>query len=459
MKTLIYCRISLDSKGEELGVQRQEAECRDLARRNGWTVDEVLVDNDLSATSGVQRPAFEALLKRTDVERVLVWHTDRIVRKTSELEKLIDCQFVIHTVAAGDLDLSTPSAKMMARVLTSIATYEVEHKAERQRASHRQRAERGLPFWGSNPPLGYTPGGELVEDEAEMIRKGYEMVLGGASMADVAREWTASGVQRRRGAGAWTTSKVGAVLRHPRNAGVLRRYTPTGDGEIVGKGTWPAIVTEDQYTVALSMMGQSSMRRRGQGRKTMLLSGVATCAECGAGIMSRGTYTSTGGEKLRYYGCRQGCRVICPEKALDELVEKELLRLLASPSAVLRAGEVQGGSEQAREVAAKLAKVTQRRREIDDDYADGDLSRTEYRALVSRSEARVAELSRDLERYAAPRPLEYTTLAKLVSDWRSGSLTLAVKQQVLREWFRVIELGHKGRARLSREHVRIETWK
>src|SRR5436853_52874 len=62
----IYCRISQDRGGTELGVDRQEALCRKLAEDKGWTVAEVYVDNDLSAYSGRRRPRYEQML--TDVE-------------------------------------------------------------------------------------------------------------------------------------------------------------------------------------------------------------------------------------------------------------------------------------------------------------------------------------------------------------------------------------------------------
>ena len=53
----IYCRISADKNGEALGVQRQEEECRGLAKTRGWTVIEPpFVDNDFSAFSGKLRP-------------------------------------------------------------------------------------------------------------------------------------------------------------------------------------------------------------------------------------------------------------------------------------------------------------------------------------------------------------------------------------------------------------------
>jgi hypothetical protein len=52
MAAVIYCRISADKTGAGLGVERQAADCRDLALKLGLGEPELLTDNDLSAYSG-----------------------------------------------------------------------------------------------------------------------------------------------------------------------------------------------------------------------------------------------------------------------------------------------------------------------------------------------------------------------------------------------------------------------
>jgi hypothetical protein len=58
----IYCRISKDDEGDELGVRRQEKLCRELARRLGWEVVGVYTDDNISAFKRAKRrPDFERL--------------------------------------------------------------------------------------------------------------------------------------------------------------------------------------------------------------------------------------------------------------------------------------------------------------------------------------------------------------------------------------------------------------
>ena len=54
-RAAVYCRISDDREGRELGVQRQEEDCRARATREGWAVGEVFTDNDLSASTRSRR--------------------------------------------------------------------------------------------------------------------------------------------------------------------------------------------------------------------------------------------------------------------------------------------------------------------------------------------------------------------------------------------------------------------
>ncbi len=118
MDVAVYARMSLDKTGEGLGVERQEQECRELAARLGVTVSNVFSDNDISATTGKRRPGFEALLA-SKPEAVIVWHIDRLVRVTKDLERVIDLGIPVHAVTAGHLDLATPAGRAVARTITA----------------------------------------------------------------------------------------------------------------------------------------------------------------------------------------------------------------------------------------------------------------------------------------------------------------------------------------------------
>ncbi|XTR52896.1 recombinase family protein [Pseudarthrobacter sp. So.54] len=186
-RTAIYLRQSEDKTGLEAAVQRQESSCRKYADAKGWDSPEVYADNSISASSGKNRPAFEKLVKDMEqgtVTRLVVWHLDRLTRNMRDLTRVIEAgqahRVNIACVHGVSLDLGDPTGVAVAQILTAIASMEVKHKGNRQKAANRQRAEAGKAFW-SRRPFGYdrTPEGVVfvVDDEAELIRSGADQIL------------------------------------------------------------------------------------------------------------------------------------------------------------------------------------------------------------------------------------------------------------------------------------------
>jgi len=323
----IYCRISDDRTGKGLGVERQEAECRALAERLGFVVSEVYVDNDISAYSGKNRPEFERLL-RDNPQRVVVWHIDRLVRLTKELERVIESGMDVYAVTAGQFDLSTPAGKAVAKTVTAWAQYESEQKGERQRSAERQRAEAGKHHWRTRP-FGYNLDGTPLEAEAALIRKAAVDIIAGRSLKAIAREWNDAGaltpVIGKRGGKAWTGQMVRENVRHPRNAAIA-----THNGEVVGKGTWTPILTEDTHRAVTDTF---AVRATGVARhRTHLLTGVAKCAWCGGSVVFFANQ-STGGKRYGYYRCSRVNHNSFKVAVADNAVLERTVSLLVMPGA------------------------------------------------------------------------------------------------------------------------------
>jgi site-specific DNA recombinase len=86
-----------------------------LAVHRGWKVVGVCVDNDMGASNGKPRPAYQRLLNGLSpglVEVVIIWDLDRLHRRPAELEQfleLADQRRVSLASVGGDIDLATPS--------------------------------------------------------------------------------------------------------------------------------------------------------------------------------------------------------------------------------------------------------------------------------------------------------------------------------------------------------------
>ena len=172
MRAAIYTRISSDA-GTGLGVARQEQDCRILAAQRGWTIVDVYVDNDISASDGKPRPAYTRLLDDLAeglIEAVLVWDLDRLRRRPAELEAFLDLADR-HKIAlasvGGDVDLATPEGRLVARIKGAVARQEVEQVSRRLRRKQLELAQAGKVSNGGIRPFGYTHDRmRVVSDEA-----------------------------------------------------------------------------------------------------------------------------------------------------------------------------------------------------------------------------------------------------------------------------------------------------
>src|SRR4051794_3568969 len=195
-RAVIYARQSLDRTGEGAAIDRQTADCLRLADQRGWTVTDTITDNDLSASTGKPRPGYQRLLgamRARAVDVVVVWHIDRLTRRLVDLEEVISlCEStgVRLATVTGDLDLSTDTGRMVARILASVARGEVERKGARQRRANEQRAQAGFMGW-TRRPFGYDRDDAgrviVVEHEAAGLKAAAEMVLDGATLAAAVR--------------------------------------------------------------------------------------------------------------------------------------------------------------------------------------------------------------------------------------------------------------------------------
>lgn len=397
-QVLIYLRISEDRTGEEAGVERQRADCLALCARLGLPVtdEDVFMDNDTSAYLNKKRPDFDKMLARikTGPSRVVVWHVDRLYRRPRELEDLIDLveshPIRIEAVMGGAFDLNTHEGRLMARQLVAMAAYESGHKADRIRRANRQKAERG--DWHGAAKFGYGTGGVLIPEEAIVVREMADRFLAGQSLRSITK-WLneESGVPSPRAGkgtlGVWHATTVKSILVSARISG-QRAYEPSlkrGDGpngrEILGPGNWEAIITPEETTRIRAMLG-SPDRRVGASSVT-LLSTIATCGKCGAGLVSgRHSGHSSPGKRF-YYRCmpvpaypeRGGLTVSGP--SLERLVSGAVIARLA----VTELPSVSPDSSGV--VGAAMNRIVAARARLEDlarDYGVGVLSRAEFHA-------------------------------------------------------------------------------
>jgi len=262
VRAAIYARISNDPTGKAAGVQRQEADCRDLVTRQSWDLVDVFVDNDVSAVNG-RRPAFEAMVDKVragDLDAVVTWHVDRLYRRPRELEDLIELvehgalPGGVRTVTAGDVDLNTASGRLVARMLVDVSKHEVERTQERLKAMNRHQAAKGRRV-GGRRAFGYETDGRTVrESEAAVWRELAERVLAGEPIRGLTVELNSRGVLTAGGS-RWSQRGLRDVLLNPRYRG-----DRTYKGEVVAPADWPPLIDRDRHLNLVALLNDPTRR-------------------------------------------------------------------------------------------------------------------------------------------------------------------------------------------------------
>src|SRR4051794_16384385 len=139
VRAVSYCRISYDPTGREAGVDRQHVDTDRIAEQNGWTLVERVVDNDRSASRYARRVRegwgrIMELVEGGEVEALVAYDLDRLIRQPKELERLIDAaESGLRVVTAtGQIDLASGGGRMVARTLCNVAAMEADRVSERQ---------------------------------------------------------------------------------------------------------------------------------------------------------------------------------------------------------------------------------------------------------------------------------------------------------------------------------------
>jgi site-specific DNA recombinase len=322
---VIYTRVSRDAKGERVSVQSQERECRAVCERNAWPVRAVYCDNSIGASRfSADRPEWKRLkadLRQGEV--LVVWESSRAQRDLEEfitLRNLCAEKDVRLSYQGRVLNLSEGDDRFTGGLDALLAERESEYIRKRVLRGKLDAAEAGKP--ATRPPWGYRRVGvgewEPDPDEAPRVREAAERLLAGETQYAVF-EW----LKATEGYAPTTPTTLRRALLNPALAG-LRQH----QGEVVGKASWPAIITTEQHEQLKSrdrrMKALHGFSSQPGPEPRHLLSGIAKCGVCDEGLR----YRAQEGRKP-YYDCRKG-HVSRLADMLDKAVEDEIFKRLSA---------------------------------------------------------------------------------------------------------------------------------
>ena len=176
----IYIRVSSDK-------QLHRSQLADLKRWQDANPDVVVkFYRDKASGTTMDRPGWNKLwadVEAGKVQRIVVWRLDRLGRTAAGLctlfESLQERRVGLFSIR-DSLDLSTPSGRLMANVLASVAAYETEVRAERIRAGIAAAKAEGKT-WGGRKEGSRN---RATSDKAQAVRKLHKA---GESISAIAR--------------------------------------------------------------------------------------------------------------------------------------------------------------------------------------------------------------------------------------------------------------------------------
>jgi len=150
-RVALYARVSTLNHNQD--PELQLAELREYATRRGWAIAEEFVDRGVSG-SKESRPALNRLMAdahRRRFDAVLVWKIDRFGRSLKHLVNALaelDARGVAFVSMRDNLDLTTPSGRLMFQIIGAMAEFERSLIQERVRAGLRNARARARDWDG-----------------------------------------------------------------------------------------------------------------------------------------------------------------------------------------------------------------------------------------------------------------------------------------------------------------------
>jgi site-specific DNA recombinase len=383
----IYARVSSDQQKENHTIQSQTAALIEYAKTHGYAVPSQWQFQDEGYSGAtLLRPGLEAvrdLAAAGQSAAILVYSPDRLSRKYA-YQVLLAEEFSrcgVELVFLQAPSAATAEDQLLVQFPGMIAEYERAQIAERSRRGKRHRAQQGSINVLSGAPYGYryvkksdTTAAyyQVVEAEAEVVRTIFDWYTRtGLSIGAITRELNQRHIPTRSCNGHWERSTVWAVLRNPAYCGracfgkTERRERQRITRPVRQRGIlpprqsanqerprqeWieipvPALVTEETFALAEEQLQKNKQFASRRTIRPTLLQSLLVCQQCGYAL-----YGACGGRKkphrrLYYYRClgsdswRHFRSPVCQSRPvrqdyLDELIWREVLRLLQDPTLI-----------------------------------------------------------------------------------------------------------------------------
>lgn len=208
-KACVYTRVSTDAQGEDgkVSLPEQERMAKACIESKGWRYVRTYEDNGYTGRN-TNRPGLQEMLKDVrngEIEAIVIFKLDRLSRKQRDTLAIIEDDLLnngVDLVSLNEtLDTTTPWGRAMIGILSSFNQLESENIALRTKMGRYATAREG-GYAGGKPPLGYRAVSgrlEIVPEEAEIVRKVFELRKQGKTLQGIADTLNEMGYRSKKG--------------------------------------------------------------------------------------------------------------------------------------------------------------------------------------------------------------------------------------------------------------------
>lgn len=299
-----YCRVSTSSDDQIHSFIAQVKHYREFERDHPeYQLVKVYADEGITGTSMEKRENFKCMIQDCrdgKIDRIVVKSVSRFSRNNEEcLTVLRELREIGVSVffEKENLDTGVMNSEFMIALFGMNAQQESISISENMRWSYQHRMKSG-EFNTCKPALGFNlVNGKLriVEEEAQIVRRIYDMFLSGMGKAAIAKKLNEEGVGKKMGFSKWHVYPIHYILTNERYMGdalLQKRYTTStlpfrekfnhGEKEqYYVENSNDAIISKDTFQAVQNLI---ALRREGnpiQNKDQNPFQGILLCSTCG----------------------------------------------------------------------------------------------------------------------------------------------------------------------------------
>ena len=468
VKAIIYLRLSdlkpddLDEHGNGKTFSSREQKLREFAKRLGWTVFKVIIENDVNRKNGkarnasafkrrkvtlpdgttvmrVVRPGFREALGHLQAGRangLLAEDLDRTMRDPRDLEDFIDIaeeRKVNARSLSGSLtftDGGTDAEITLARNMVSFANA-ASRATSRRVSDARERQAREGRWHGGSRPFGFEEDGVTkIPAEAAVILDCSERVIQLNqktrklwSLRDLAAELREGSVPTVSGA-PWSSPILRSILLRPRNAGIS-----SYKGVELGKLPGEAIVGMNLYRAVVQLLTDPARNTREPGvgnAPRWLGTALYLCGIHGNGTSCHVKSNGNGHSRTPRYKCKDAHHLARHAINVDTYVQATLLNRISRDPRFVEAFIYRAPEPEVDVEALRLEAETIRVNldGLAKDQVLGYIDRSQLRSATQAARLRLEAIDRTLSASVVESPLQSLVGIENVGEvWQAQPLS------------------------------------